>query len=227
MFSFSIKEEAWLVGRRNMLVKTLANKGISDQNVLRAIGTVPRHLFLESVFYQDAYEDKAMPIAQKQTISQPYTVAFQSQLLEVKPGHKVLEIGTGSGYQASILYVMGARVYTIERIKTLHLATEKFLKEKLGIFRIKCLYGDGFAGNAAYAPYDRILITAAAPEIPNALLQQLAVGGVLVIPLGNFETQQKMLRIVKKSETDFVTEEHGTFRFVPMLSGKTEQIIDK
>lgn len=206
-------------GERAQLVKLLKTKGIKDPNVLSAINKVPRHLFIpDNAFYHRAYEDTAFPIDAGQTISQPYTVAFQSELLEAKPKDKILEIGTGSGYQSAILSVMGAKVFTIERQKKLYDQTKKLL-EKLLFRNIRMFYGDGFEGKPAYAPYDKILITAAAPELPKKLMQQLKVGGYLVIPFGEGDTQT-MMRFTKVSEKEFEQEEFDKFRFVPMLKGK-------
>lgn len=205
-------------GLRKRLAAHLREKGIKDEFVLQAIENIPRHFFLDSAFDKIAYEDRAFPIGEGQTISQPYTVAYQTELLQVKKGMKVLEIGTGSIYQASVLSEMGARVYTIERQKKL------FEKNKSFIFKstypnIKFFYGDGFEGLPSFAPFDRIIITAAAPHIPPKLLQQLKVNGIMIIPLdeGNM---QRMLRITKISETENKEEYFDYFSFVPMLSGK-------
>jgi protein-L-isoaspartate(D-aspartate) O-methyltransferase len=202
---------------RKKLVNSIKRKGITDEQVLAALNTVPRHQFLDSSFLEFAYDDKPFPIGSGQTISQPYTVAFQSELLQIKPGMKVLEIGTGSGYQACVLAEMGAKVYSVERQKKLYLKTKEFLK-KLA-YNVKLFYGDGGKGVSAFAPYDRILITAAAPEIPKALLDQLKVGGFLVVPVGGGDVQT-MLRITKLENGEFETEEFGAFRFVPMLENK-------
>ena len=204
-------------GMRKKLVNSIKRKGITDERVLAALNTVPRHQFLDSSFLEFAYDDKPFPIGSGQTISQPYTVAFQSELLQIKPGMKVLEIGTGSGYQACVLAEMGAKVYSVERQKKLYLKTKEFLK-KLA-YNVKLFYGDGGKGVSAFAPYDRILITAAAPEIPKALLDQLKVGGSLVVPVGGGDVQT-MLRIAKLENGEFETEEFGAFRFVPMLENK-------
>ncbi|MEX2589595.1 MAG: protein-L-isoaspartate(D-aspartate) O-methyltransferase, partial [Chitinophagales bacterium] len=192
-------------GERAQLVGLLKKKGIEDPKVLAAIDKVPRHFFIpDNAFYHRAYEDTAFPIEAGQTISQPYTVAFQTQLLEVAPKDKILEIGTGSGYQAVVLSVMGAKVYSIERQKKLYDQT-KALLEKLPYRNIRTFYGDGFEGKEAYAPYDKILITAAAPELPKKLMQQLKVGGYLVIPFGEGNTQT-MMRFTKISEKEFEQE---------------------
>lgn len=208
-------------GLRKKLVDLLQTKGITDKNVLDAINTIPRHYFFDSSFLEFAYEDKAFPIGSGQTISQPYTVAFQSELLHIEKGMRVLEVGTGSGYQASVLAEMGARVFTIERQKLLY-DTLKSLNPPLN-YRIRLFYGDGYAGLPAYAPFDRILITAAAPYIPEALLTQLKTGGILVAPVGQGDAQI-MTRIFKVSETEIKTETHGTFRFVPMLTDKAQDL---
>ena len=208
-------------GLRKKLIDLLRTKGIADDNVLNAMNIIPRHYFFDSSFLEFAYEDKAFPIGSGQTISQPYTVAFQSELLKVEKGMRILEVGTGSGYQASILAEMGARVYTIERQKLLY-DTLKALDPPLH-YRIRLFYGDGYAGLPAHAPFDRILITAAAPYIPEALVNQLAPGGILVAPVGKGDSQI-MTRILKISETEIKTETHGTFRFVPMLTDKAQDV---
>ena len=200
-------------GLRNRLVKILQKKGISDPQVLAAVGKVPRHLFFDNALLAHAYQDKAFPIGEGQTISQPYTVAFQSEKLEVKPGDKILEIGTGSGYQACILLELGARVYTIEYNRNLYEIARTFLP-RLG-YRPYFFYGDGSKGLPSKAPFDKILVTAGAPVVPNALTQQLVDGGILVIPVGNRE-KQKMVRIFRKGNT-FLKEEFDNFAFVPLL----------
>lgn len=204
-------------GLRAKLVKTLQDKGIRQPEVLQAIGKIPRHFFFNTSFIKFAYEDQAFPIAAGQTISQPYTVAFQTQLLELKKGEKVLEIGTGSGYQTAVLMEMGVKVYSIERQKELYDKT-KFMLPSMG-YKPNLFYGDGYKGLEAYAPFDKILITCGAPFIPDALMKQLKVGGRMVIPLGE-GNDQVMTLIVKNSETEFSKSEHGTFRFVPMLADK-------
>ena len=204
-------------GMRKSLVEELKNKGISDENVLNAINTVPRHVFLDSSFLNFAYQDKAFPIGSGQTISQPFTVAFQSSLLEIKKNMKVLEIGTGSGYQACVLAEMGAKVFSIERQRKLYTKTKAFLAEFP--YRIKMFLGDGNKGLPTYGPFDRIIITAAAPEIPQALIDQLKVGGMMVIPLSENENCQTMLRLTKQEDGSMKREEYGDFRFVPMLEG--------
>jgi protein-L-isoaspartate(D-aspartate) O-methyltransferase len=200
-------------GLRNKLVKILQKKGISDPRVLDAIGKVPRHFFFENALLEHAYQDKAFPIGEGQTISQPYTVAFQTEKLEIKPGNKVLEIGTGSGYQACILLEIGAKVYTIEYNRKLYEHTRNFLP-KLG-YQPYFFHGDGSKGLPAKAPYDKIIVTAGAPVVPAALTDQLTENGILIIPVGNREKQQ-MLRIQKK-EGKLSTEEFANFAFVPLL----------
>ena len=204
-------------GMRRSLVEELKNKGISDENVLNAINSVPRHVFLDSSFLNFAYQDKAFPIGSGQTISQPFTVAFQSSLLEIKQNMKVLEIGTGSGYQACVLAEMGAKVFSIERQRKLYTKTKAFLAEFP--YRIKMFLGDGNKGLPTYGPFDRILITAAAPEIPQTLVDQLKVGGMMVIPLCENDEHQTMLRLTKQEDGSLKREEYGDFRFVPMLKG--------
>lgn len=205
-------------GLRKKLVQGIQAKGISDERVLDAILEVPRHFFLDSAFDEVAYEDRAFPIAEGQTISQPYTVAYQSQLLEIKPFMKVLEIGTGSAYQAVVLAEMGAQVFTIERQKKLFDTnkTFTFLKKYSSI---KFFYGDGYEGLPTYAPFDRVLITAAAPEIPQKLIQQLKPGGMMVIPLGAGEVQ-RMMRITKLESGALKEEVFDHFSFVPMIGGR-------
>ncbi len=206
-------------GLRKKLVEGIRAKGITDERVLDAIEKIPRHFFLDSAFDEVAYEDKAFPIAEKQTISQPYTVAYQTQLLEVKPFEKILEVGTGSAYQACVLAELKAQVFTIERQKKLFDTRKQFehLKKYPGI---KFFYGDGYEGLPTYGPFDKILITAAAPELPKKLIDQLKVGGMMVIPVGTGEVQT-MTRIIR--EKDGIKEEvFDRFSFVPMLQGKNE-----
>lgn len=203
-------------GMRQKLVDVVANKGITDQRILDAIGKIPRHFFMDNTFDKIAYQDKAFPIGAGQTISQPFTVAFQTQLLDVQQGAKVLEIGTGSGYQAAVLIEVGAKVYTIERQRELFVKVKKLLPQ-MG-YNPHFFYGDGYLGKPAYGPFDRILITAGATEIPSALKEQLVVGGIMVIPVGS-ASQQKMIRVIKLSETEFEISEHGDFAFVPFLKG--------
>lgn len=205
-------------GMRMQLVKTLREKGITDENVLQAIAAIPRHYFLDSAFDKIAYEDRAFPIAEGQTISQPYTVAYQTELLQVKRNDKVLEIGTGSAFQASVLAEMGARVFTIERQKKLFDLNKNFIF-KTKYPGIKFFYGDGFEGLPAYAPFDKVLITAAAPYVPPKLVEQLKIGGVMVLPLDDKNGAQKMMRITK-IENGLQEESFEDFSFVPMLSGK-------
>ncbi|MFP5040385.1 protein-L-isoaspartate(D-aspartate) O-methyltransferase [Parasediminibacterium sp. JCM 36343] len=208
-------------GLRLQLTNILKEKGITDQRVLNAINTVPRHFFLDSAFDKIAYEDKAFPIGEGQTISQPYTVAFQTELLQVKRNDKVLEIGTGSMYQSTILAEMGAKVYTIERQKNLYKQHENYLFKDVYL-NMKFFYGDGFKGQPSFAPFDKILITAAAPFIPPKLIEQLRPGGLMVLPLDDEETGfQRMLRITKKPDGTLAEESFHNFSFVPMLVGKS------
>jgi protein-L-isoaspartate(D-aspartate) O-methyltransferase len=203
-------------GLRRKLVETVRSKGISDERVLNDLHTVPRHLFMESSFINFSYQDQAFPIGAGQTISQPYTVAFQTQLLDIKPNDKILEIGTGSGYQTAILLELGARVYTIERQKELYLKAQELLG-KLG-YKPHFFFGDGMEGKPAYGPYDKILITAAADEVPEKLLQQLKIGGIIVVPVGG-RFSQSMMKIVRTSDTEYNKTSHGAFVFVPLLKG--------
>lgn len=204
-------------GMRRKLAASLKEKGIRDEKVLSAIEKIPRHFFLDSSFTEIAYQDKPFPIGLGQTISQPYTVAFQTELLEVQKDDKILEIGTGSGYQACVLYEMGAKVFSVERHRPLF-QNAKYLLEQMGYFP-KFFYGDGYKGLPAYAPFDKILVTAGAPEIPGALLQQLKTGGILVIPV-DAGSSQIMTRIRKLNDTDFEKKEYGNFRFVPLIGKK-------
>ncbi len=204
-------------GLRNQLAKQLEEKGINDKNVLDAIKKIPRHLFLNSSFEDFAYQDKAFPIGAGQTISQPYTVAFQSQLLEVQKDHKILEIGTGSGYQTAVLCVLGAKVYSVERQNELF-KTTSLLLPKLGIRPKHLSFGDGYKGLPNHAPFDSIIVTAGAPVIPQALMAQLKIGGKLVIPVG--EKEQIMTMLIRKNETQFEKHEFGDFKFVPLLENK-------
>ena len=204
-------------GMRQQLVNIVESKGIKDQQVLKAIGDIPRHLFMDSGFLDHAYQDKAFPIAADQTISQPYTVAFQTELLEVKQGDKILEIGTGSGYQTAVLCKLGAQVYTIERQNELFKKTSKFLP-KLGFRPKKMIFGDGYIGLKEEAPFKGIIVTAGAPFVPKALLGQLAIGGRLVIPVG--DAVQTMTLFIRKGKKEFEKHEFGEFRFVPLLEDK-------
>lgn len=215
--AFILKDTAKHQGLRNQLVALLEQKGITDKNVLEAIKVIPRHLFLNSSFEDYAYQDKAFPIGAGQTISQPYTVAFQSQLLEVKKEHKILEIGTGSGYQTAVLCQMGAKVFSIERQNELF-KTTSLLLPKLGIRPKHLTFGDGYKGLPNFAPFDSIIVTAGAPIIPKPLMAQLKIGGRLVIPLG--DDHQIMTMLIRKNETQFEKHEFGEFRFVPLLENK-------
>lgn len=204
-------------GLRQKLIDSIREKGIQDESVLEAMNRVPRHLFMDSGFLNHSYTDKAFPIAAGQTISQPYTVAFQTELLKVKKHQRVLEVGTGSGYQCAVLVEMGARVYTIERIRELYQsAMEQLLSMN---YKPSFHFGDGYEGLPAFAPFDRILVTAGAKDVPDKLIEQLAIGGKMVIPVGD-RLGQKMILIEKTSETDITHSEHGYFSFVPLLSGK-------
>lgn len=200
-------------GLRRTLVKTLSAKGITDEAVLRAIGKIPRHYFFDDALLPHAYQDKAFPIGEGQTISQPYTVAFQSEKLNVQPGDKVLEIGTGSGYQACVLLELGANVYTIEYNKVLYERTRQFLP-RMG-YKPHFFQGDGSKGLPRHAPFDKIIVTAGAPSVPDSLIKQLKVGGILIIPVGNNE-KQKMLRITRVDEKKLKKETFDNFSFVPL-----------
>ena len=204
-------------GRRKMLVDLLSSKGIEDRKVLEAINIVPRHLFLDSAFVEFAYRDEAFPIAAGQTISHPFTVAFQTQLLDVHPNEKVLEIGTGSGYQTAVLVAIGAEVFTSERQKELF-DFSKIILKKINLEPRYQTYGDGYKGLPSFAPFDKIIVTAGAPEIPNDLLHQLKVGGVMVIPVG--EKSQQMIVIIRLDEEKYEKYEFGDFKFVPMLESR-------
>jgi protein-L-isoaspartate(D-aspartate) O-methyltransferase len=206
-------------GMRRKLVEEIRQKGITDERVLGAIGSIPRHLFMDNSFIQFAYVDKAFPIAVGQTISQPYTVAFQTQSLQLKKFDKVLEVGTGSGYQAAILYRMGATVYTIERQKTLYDFARNLLPG-LG-FRPQFFYGDGYQGLPTYGPFDKIIVTAGATFVPEPLKQQLKIGGILVIPVGKSHLQIMKI-ITRLSETEYSEEDKGGFIFVPLLTGLSD-----
>ena len=205
-------------GLRQILVDKIRKKGISNESVLNMINEIPRHLFMDNAFEQFAYQDKPFPIGAGQTISQPYTVAFQTQLLELNPYEKVLEVGTGSGYQASILIGMEANVYTIERQKELFQKTKEFLPE-LG-YNCNFYYGDGYKGLEQFSPFDKIIVTCGAPTIPEDLIKQLKVGGRMVAPIGKGDVQ--VMNLVEKiSETETKITTHGKFSFVPMLNDKT------
>jgi len=204
-------------GLRKQLVEKLSEKGISNSNVLNAINNIPRHLFMDNAFVNFAYKDKAFPIGSGQTISQPYTVAFQTQLLDLKPYEKVLEVGTGSGYQAAVLTLMNADVYTIERQRDLFNKTRDFLPE-IG-FKCNFVYGDGYKGLPKFAPFDKIIVTCGAPFMPEDLLKQLKIGGKMVVPIGDGDIQ--MMHLVEKiSEKEYKKTTHGEFSFVPMLNNR-------
>lgn len=202
-------------GLRKVLVKIIREKGIKDEQVLEAMAKVPRHFFIQKYTAEKAYEDRALQIDSGQTISQPFTVAYQTELLNIRPGLKVLEIGTGSGYQAAILAEMGAKVFTIERQEELYRKAGKFLAE-MGYSSIRCFLGDGSVGLPAHAPYDRIIVTAGAPSVPQPLLKQLKKGGTLVVPVGD-EAVQKMITVLKISEKEYEKMELDTFKFVPLI----------
>ncbi len=206
-------------GMRKQLVDLLKTKGITDEGVLAAINNIPRHFFLDSAFDKIAYEDRAFPIGEGQTISQPYTVAYQTQLLEVKRNEKVLEIGTGSVYQATVLAEMGARLFTIERQKKLYEQSQKTYYFKNKYLNIKFFYGDGFEGLPTFGPFDKVIITAAAPFIPPKLIAQLKTGGMMVIPVDEGDAQ-RMLRLTKLADGSYKEESFEQFSFVPMLTGK-------
>ena len=208
-------------GMRRRLMDTIKEKGITDQKVLDAMMNVPRHVFLSSAFLEYAYDDKPFQIGAGQTISQPYTVGFQSQLLDIQPREKVLEIGTGSGYQAAVLCELGAKVYTIERQKVLFDRAKKMLAQLN--YTAKVFFGDGYKGKPQFGPFDKILVTCGAPHIPEKLLEQLKVGGKLIIPLGAGRIQE-MTEIIKVEENEYQRKKHGSFSFVPMLEKK--QITD-
>ncbi len=201
-------------GQRKKLIEILIKKGIKQESVLEAINSVPRHIFFDQALESHAYEDKAFPIGEGQTISQPYTVARQTELLQVRPGAKILEIGTGSGYQGAVLCAMGAKLFTIERHKPLHMKAKAYLNS-LGM-RPTLICGDGTKGLPSYMPFDGIIVTAGAPNVPNSLINQLKIGGVLVIPVGD-QKSQKMLQIIRTSETEVITHNYGDFAFVPLI----------
>lgn len=224
MFYQVSKEDEYLFqGKRKRLIEQLKTKGINDAAVLKAIEKIPRHLFFDQTtarpaMLEHAYSDKALPIGAGQTISHPYTVAFQTEKLEIKPGEKVLEIGTGCGYQTAVLYELGAKVYSIERQKSLYDKTKLFLPY-LGYQSIRLFYGDGYKGLPQFAPFDKIIVTAGAPYLPNDLLMQLKVGGIMVIPIGEGE-EQEMNILKKTSESAFEKQVIGKFKFVPLLQNK-------
>ncbi len=201
-------------------MEELKEKGIEDPSVLQAIGEVPRHVFLDDAFLEYAYQDRAFPIDAGQTISQPYTVARQTALLEVEKGHRVLEIGTGSGYQAAVLSQMRARVISVERQKKLY-DKARYILQRYG-FKVRCLFGDGYQGAPAFAPFDRILVTCGAPELPEGLLEQLKPGGIMVVPVGQTD-QQRMKRVDKDEHGAICETDHGFFHFVPMLDRKAKR----
>ncbi len=210
-----MKDDIRQQGKRNILINEIRNKRITDSLVLDAMSIVPRHFFMDSSFIDFAYKDSAFPIGAGQTISQPYTVAFQSSLLKCQKGDKVLEIGTGSGYQAAVLAQMGVELYTIERQEKLYLKSKEILR-KLG-YRVNVIFDDGHNGAEKFAPYDKILVTAAATKVPENLLLQLKIGGMMVVPIGS--DVQIMTRITRETQSDFVQETFGKFSFVPMLQG--------
>jgi protein-L-isoaspartate(D-aspartate) O-methyltransferase len=217
-----LKDEFRHKGLRKELIEELKRKGITDAAILNAFDDIPRHYFIDNAFADWAYKDVPFKIGADQTISQPYTVAFMTSLLDVKKGDRIFEVGTGSGYQACVLAYLGAKVYSIERQATLHKKTSEFL-EKLGYGQIRLLYGDGYKGYPRFAPFDKIIVTAGAPYIPEDLLSQLEIGGILVIPVDiNDDETQEMIKVVRVSETKFNKTSHGKFRFVPMLPGVNE-----
>lgn len=223
MLQVSREEEYLFMGKRKRLVEQLKLKGITDHNVLKAIEKIPRHLFFDDstarpALLDHAYSDKALPIGAGQTISHPYTVAYQSELLAITSGEKVLEIGTGCGYQTAVLCELGAKVYSIERQRSLYDKTKQFLST-IGYRSPKLMFGDGYKGWPLYAPFDKIIVTAAAPYLPEDLLRQLKVGGIMVIPIGEGETQQ-MTWLKRTGETAFDRKVLGGFKFVPMLQHK-------
>ncbi|GAA4448363.1 protein-L-isoaspartate(D-aspartate) O-methyltransferase [Rurimicrobium arvi] len=221
MLQSNLPEDSYLhKGRRAQLVQTLRDKGIRDERVLAAINAVPRHFFLDTAFQHIAYENRAFQILAQQTISHPFTVAYQTELLEIKKFDKVLEIGTGSAYQSCVLAELGAQVFTIERQRALydHVGKFSYIRKYPSIKRF---YGDGYAGLPSYAPFDKVIVTAGAPYVPDALTQQLKPGGILVIPVGD-SSGQRMLRITKEIDHKLKADDLGAFDFVPMLEGKNK-----
>ncbi|MFK7934667.1 MAG: protein-L-isoaspartate(D-aspartate) O-methyltransferase [Saprospiraceae bacterium] len=214
----NLKDTTVHKGLRRRLVRELREMDIKDERVLQAIEIIPRHFFVDSTFLSMAYENKPLPIGNEQTISQPYTVAYQTELLDVQPREKVLEIGTGSGYQAAILATLGAKLYTVERHEGLYLHAKELLRG-LGLGNIKLSHRDGYEGLPRYAPFDKIIVTAAAPKIPKVLCEQLAIGGMMVVPIG--KRTQYMYKIERLSETKFRNEKLGKFQFVPFIKGTT------
>lgn len=209
-------------GMRRQLIKTLREKGVNNEKLLKVMGDLPRHYFFDTGFDDWAYKDVAFPIGEEQTISQPFTVAYQTNLLDIQPQDKILEVGTGSGYQAAILHDMGARVYTIERHESLYRRTSELLRE-LGYIKIRTFLGDGYLGLPRYAPFDKILITAAPSEIPVELQNQLKVGGYLVSPVGAQNESQQMIRLIK-TESEPIIERYDYFKFVPMVKGVNKSL---
>lgn len=209
-------------GMRRQLIKTLREKGVNNEKLLKVMGDLPRHYFFDTGFDDWAYKDVAFPIGEEQTISQPFTVAYQTNLLDIQPQDKILEVGTGSGYQAAILHDMGARVYTIERHESLYRRTSELLRE-LGYIKIRTFLGDGYQGLPRYAPFDKILITAAPSEIPAELQNQLKVGGYLVSPVGAQNESQQMIRLIK-TDGEPVIERYDYFKFVPMVKGVNKSL---
>ena len=206
-------------GMRKRLIKQLLEKGIKDQKILDAFDAVPRHYFLDNAFAEQAYSNMAFQIGSGQTISHPYTVAFQTQLLDVQRGDKILEVGSGSGFQTSILCELKAKVYSIERHKELHLKAKNILKQLH--YNARLSFGDGYKGLPTQAPFDKMIITCGAPSIPESLIKQLKIGGIMIIPIGEGE-EQLMKRVIKTSETEFEEEDFGVFKFVPMLENKVK-----
>lgn len=206
-------------GMRKRLIKQLLEKGISDQKILDAFDVVPRHFFLDNAFAEQAYSNMAFQIGSGQTISHPYTVAFQTQLLDIQRGDKILEVGSGSGFQTCILCELKAKVFSIERHKELHLKAKNILKQLH--YNARLSFGDGYKGLPAHAPFDKMIITCGAPSIPESLIKQLKVGGMMIIPIGEGE-EQLMKRLIKTSETEFEEEDFGVFKFVPMLENKVK-----